>query len=112
MLRRIIDRTRHTFNAAVAEVGALDEHRQAVIGFAVVSNDARHANSMLDKIGGFVTGLTEAVVIDRSIELLHVGAGERNYGPGALAAYVDDDYGADDEDDGDGDEDAQEPDAR
>ena len=49
VVRRIVDRTRNKFNAAVAEVGALDEHRRRVLGFAVVSNDARHANSMLDK---------------------------------------------------------------
>jgi uncharacterized protein YlxP (DUF503 family) len=75
VLRRIVDRTRNQFNAAVAEVGALDEHRRALVGFAVVSNDSRHANSMLDTISGFVSGLTEAVVLDRSIELLHVGDG-------------------------------------
>lgn len=73
VVRRIVDRARNHFNAAVAEVGALDQHRQALIGFAVVSNDARHANSMVDKIGSFVSGLTEAVVIGRDVELLHVG---------------------------------------
>jgi uncharacterized protein YlxP (DUF503 family) len=73
VVRRIVDRARNHFNAAVAEVGALDQHRQALIGIAVVSNDARHANSMIDKIGSFVSGLTEAVVIGRDVELLHVG---------------------------------------
>ena len=80
VVRRIVDRTRNTFNAAVAEVGALDQHRQALIGFAVVSNDASHANSMLDKIGSFVTGLTEAVVIGRDLELMHLGDGEGGRG--------------------------------
>jgi uncharacterized protein YlxP (DUF503 family) len=73
VVRRIVDRTRNQFNAAVAEIGLLDRHKQAQIGFAVISNDARHANSMLDKIGAFVSGLTEAVVIERSLELVHVG---------------------------------------
>ena len=101
VLRRIVDRTRNTFNAAVAEVGALDQHRQAEVGFAVVSNDARHANSMLDKVSGFVSGLTEAVVLDRQIELLHVGEGERSYGAGPLGggAVGDDPYRADEDDD-------------
>jgi uncharacterized protein YlxP (DUF503 family) len=82
VVRRIVDRTRNHFNTAVAEVGALDQHRQALIGFAVVSNDPRHANSMLDKIGSFVSGLTEAVVIGRDVELLHVGDSIGN--PGAF----------------------------
>ena len=73
IVRRIVDRTRNQFNAAVAEVGALDRHRACEIGLAVVSNDARHANSMLDTIVAFISGLTEAVVIDRSVELVHVG---------------------------------------
>jgi uncharacterized protein YlxP (DUF503 family) len=73
VVRRIVDRARNRFNSAVAEVGYLDEHRRAELGFAVVSNDAGHANSMLDTISAFVSGLTEAVIIDRSLELLHVG---------------------------------------
>ena len=73
VVRRIVDRTRNHFNAAIAEVGALDQHRRALIGIAVVSNDARHANSMIDKIGSFVSGLTEAVVVGRDVELLHLG---------------------------------------
>jgi uncharacterized protein YlxP (DUF503 family) len=73
VVRRIVDRTRNQFNTAIAEVGALDQHRRALIGFAVVSNDSRHANSMIDKIGSFVSGLTEAVVVGRDVELLHVG---------------------------------------
>lgn len=80
VVRRIVDRTRNHFNAAVAEVGALDHHRQALIGFAVVSNDSRHANSMIDKIGSFVSGLTEAVVIGRDVELLHVGESRESLG--------------------------------
>jgi hypothetical protein len=77
VVRRIVDRTRSTWNAAVAEVGYLDEHRRAELGFAVVSNDSGHANSMLDKIGAFVSGLTEAIVLDRNIELISLGAGRQ-----------------------------------
>jgi uncharacterized protein YlxP (DUF503 family) len=75
VVRRVLDRTRNEFNAAVAEIGHLDEHRRAEIGIAVVSNDGGHANSMIDKITAFASGLTEAVVLDRSIELLHIGDG-------------------------------------
>lgn len=72
VVRRIVDRTRAKFNAAVAEVDALDVHRRAVIGVSVVSNDARHANSMIDRITSFMAGLTEAVVVERTLEILHV----------------------------------------
>ena len=104
VVRRVVDRTRHAFNAAVAEVGYLDEHRRALIGFAVVSNDGRHANSMLDKISSFASTLTEAVVLDRSIELLHVGQDEARLVGGTYDA----DHNAGDFDD-DGDADDEEP---
>jgi uncharacterized protein YlxP (DUF503 family) len=73
VVRRIIDRTRNQFNAAVAEVASMDDHRTAVLGFSVVSNDGRHASSMLDTISSFAAGQTEAVVLDRSVELIHIG---------------------------------------
>jgi uncharacterized protein len=71
VVRRIIDRTRGKFNAAVAEVAEMDSHRRAVIGVAVVSNDGRHANAMLDQISAFMVSLTEAVLTDRSLDILH-----------------------------------------
>jgi uncharacterized protein YlxP (DUF503 family) len=72
VVRRIVDRTRAKFNAAVAEVADLDSHRRAVIGVSVVSNDTRHANSMLDHISVFMSGLTEAVVVERTLEIMHI----------------------------------------
>jgi uncharacterized protein YlxP (DUF503 family) len=83
IVRRIVERTKAKFNASVAEVEDMDVHRRAVIGVAVVSNDARHANSMLDTISAFMAGLTEAVLTDRSLEILHV-AGEPAGMPGLL----------------------------
>jgi uncharacterized protein len=71
IVRRIIDRTKSKFNLAIAEVDALDAHRSAVIGFAVVSNDTRHVNSMLDRISAFMSGVTEAVCVGRTLEIIH-----------------------------------------
>jgi len=73
VVRSILDRARSRFNVAAAEVDALDIHRRAVLGFAVVSNDARHVQSMVDKITAFVEQATEALLVDRHVELVHVG---------------------------------------
>jgi uncharacterized protein YlxP (DUF503 family) len=73
IVRKVLDRTANKFNVAAAEVGLQDTHRQAVLGFAVVSSDRRHANAMLDSIASFVEGAGEAVVMDRSTELVSVG---------------------------------------
>ncbi len=73
VIRAILDCARSRFNVAAAEVADNDAHTRAVLGFAVVSNDGRHANSMIDEITSFVAGAGAAVVVDRTMEILHVG---------------------------------------
>jgi uncharacterized protein YlxP (DUF503 family) len=73
VVRRILDRARSRFNVAAAEVDDNDVHRRAVLGFTVVSNDAGHVNSMVDEVTAFVSGATEALVVDRFFEIIHVG---------------------------------------
>ena len=51
----------------------MDVHRRAVLGFVVVSNDRRHANSMLDHIADFAVSNTEAELIDRQVEIANFG---------------------------------------
>lgn len=73
VVRRIVDRARNKFQVAAAEVGELDVHRRAVLGFSVVSNDVSHVHSVLDKLSSFVSGATEALVVGRDVEVLHFG---------------------------------------
>ena len=75
VLRSLLDRMRAKFNVAAAEVEAMDDHRHAVVGFSVVSNDSAHANSMLDTIAEFVVSARGAVVTDHSLELIHMADG-------------------------------------
>ncbi|MBK6848741.1 MAG: DUF503 domain-containing protein [Proteobacteria bacterium] len=72
-LRRLIDRTRAKFNAAVAEVGGQDSWQRAVVGLVVVGNDGAHVRSMLDTICAFTEQLYVAQILDRELELLHYG---------------------------------------
>ncbi len=76
VVRRIVDRLRHRYNVALAEVDELDSHRRAVLGLAVVSNDVRHVNSMLDTLVAAIAGASEALVVDRKMEILRLGEGE------------------------------------
>lgn len=71
VVRRVIDRVRHKFNAAVAEVDDLDAHRRATIGITVVSNDTSHASSMLETITSFVSTASSGVVLDVATEIEH-----------------------------------------
>ena len=75
VVKSILERARGRFHVAAAEVEDLDAHRRATLGFAVVSNDARHAQSILDKLVGFVAGATQAELIDQSRSIEHYDLG-------------------------------------
>lgn len=70
-MRRVIDRARQSFNAAVSEVGAQDNLDQGEIGVCVASSDQAHANKMVDTIATFIEA--EHRVRARKVEFIHVG---------------------------------------
>lgn len=72
VVRRIVQRTRNEFEISVAEVDNLDLHQKATIGFAVVTNDSRLANSILSKVVDFVDDLYLAQVVKSDLEVIHV----------------------------------------
>lgn len=70
VVKGIVSRLQHTFNASVAEVGANDNHQRAEIGLALVGNDRRLINSKLDKALNFIEALRLAEVIDTDLEII------------------------------------------
>ncbi|MEM9068875.1 MAG: DUF503 domain-containing protein [Myxococcota bacterium] len=73
IVRKVVDRTRGRFNVAVAEVEALDVHQRAVIGFAVLANEAAHCDRMVEEIASFVERLKVAPIEWRKTQRLSVG---------------------------------------
>jgi uncharacterized protein YlxP (DUF503 family) len=72
--RRIVlslkDRIAHSHNVSIAEVGALDEHRRAIIGIAMVANEKPYVEGGLSKLVDFVKMVPSVNLIDYQIELL------------------------------------------
>lgn len=70
VIKRVLHRTRNTFNVAAAEVEDLDVPGSAVIGIVGVSNDRRFLEGMLQKVETFVDQLELAEITDahRSFE--------------------------------------------
>lgn len=65
VVRSLIDRLRHRFEASVAEVGDQDRLKSALIGIAVVSEGARHAAELMDSIVEYAESqMFEADIID------------------------------------------------
>lgn len=73
VVKSLLERVRSRFNVAAAEVGLLDDHVRAELAFAVISNDAKHANSMLDKISAFCEANTEAEIGGIHVEIVPMG---------------------------------------
>src|SRR5882762_4739540 len=74
VVKKVLERAKSRFNVAAAEVDDMDAHRRATLGFVVVSNDAQHANSMIDTIRGFVASTAaDAIVIDSDWDVVRFG---------------------------------------
>lgn len=70
VVRSAIDRLRHRFHVAGAEVAENDVHNHAVLGFAYVSNDARHAAAVLGQVLEFLRNSPDALVGEHELEVL------------------------------------------
>jgi uncharacterized protein len=67
VLRRVKDRVRNKFNAAIAEVEEQDLWQRGVLGLALVGNDRRFVESALDEVVRFVRDMTETTNVEREI---------------------------------------------
>jgi hypothetical protein len=70
VLRSLKDRVRNQFEVAVAEVDHLDNWQRATLAVAYVSNDARHADSVVAKAIDFIETHVDGDVLDTSLEIL------------------------------------------
>lgn len=61
--RSLTDKTRHKFNASVAEVGTQDAHQTLTLGVAVVSGEWAHSRNMLDEIIRFMEENADAELV-------------------------------------------------
>jgi uncharacterized protein YlxP (DUF503 family) len=69
ILNSVKGRVRARFNASIAEVDDLDLWQKSTLGVAVVSNDRRHVNSILEKIRATVEREDRLDLLDYTIEI-------------------------------------------
>ena len=72
MVKSLIDKVRHKFEAAIAEVGDNDLWQKARIGVAVVGNDSQLLNTRLSQIMKFVENQYLVEIIDSQVELCYL----------------------------------------
>jgi uncharacterized protein len=72
VVKSLIEKVRHRFEASVAEVEDQDLWQKATIGVALVGNDARLLTSRLDQINSFIENQHLAEIVDSHVELCYL----------------------------------------
>lgn len=70
-LRKIKDKFFSHFKILLSEVDDLDLWQRSSLGFAVVGNDKRLVESIIEKAVNFIEFKDGAEVIDRAVEIIH-----------------------------------------
>lgn len=72
VIRRIKDRTLNNFKIPVSEVDSHDTWQRAEVGFAVVGNDRRNIEGMIQRISNFIEELGMVQISDQYAEIINV----------------------------------------
>ncbi|OGR25493.1 MAG: hypothetical protein A2139_13780 [Desulfobacca sp. RBG_16_60_12] len=72
VIKSLMERVRHKFEAAVAEVGDNDLWQKARIGVALVGNDSHLLEARLQQIMKFMENQHLAEIIDSQVELCYL----------------------------------------
>jgi hypothetical protein len=72
VVKSLVEKVRHRFDAAAAEVEDHDLWQKAQIGLALVGNDPQNLSSRLDQIMKFMENQHLAEIIDSQVELCYL----------------------------------------
>jgi len=72
VVKSLIEKVRHKFDAAIAEVGDNDLWQKAKIGVALVGNDSQLLESRLQQIMKFMENQHRAEIIDSQVEFCYL----------------------------------------
>lgn len=72
VVKSLIEKVRHRFEASVAEVEDHDLWQKAKIGIALVGNDARLLSTRLDQISSFIENQHMAEILESRVELCYL----------------------------------------
>lgn len=70
IVRSITDKVKNRYNVSISEVESQDIHNYIVVGFAAVSSDTRHVQSVLQNVLDYIENNCDAEVVDSYVEIL------------------------------------------
>ena len=72
VVRSMVDKVKHKFNVAIAEIGSNDKWQKIELGVSTVGNDRRHIDASLSTVLSFLDSLYLAEIVDSQIEIFNV----------------------------------------
>lgn len=72
IVRSMVDKVKHKFNVAIAEIGSNDKWQKIELGVSTVGNDRRHIDASLSTVLSFLDSLYLAEIVDSKIEIFNV----------------------------------------
>src|SRR5512147_2527296 len=72
VLKSLIEKVRHRFDAAIAEVADNDLWQKAQVGVALVGNDSQLLQARLDQILNYMENHFQAEIIDSHVEFCYL----------------------------------------
>ena len=72
IVKSMVDKVKHRFNVAIAEVGSNDKWQKIELGVSTVGNDRRHLDASLNKVLTFLESLYLAEIVHYETELINI----------------------------------------
>jgi uncharacterized protein YlxP (DUF503 family) len=72
IVKSMVDRVKHKFNVAIAEIGSNDKWQKIELGVSTIGNDGRHVDASLNNVLAFLESLYLAEIVDYRTEIIHV----------------------------------------
>ena len=72
IVKSMVDKVKHKFNVAIAEVDSNDKWQKIELGLSTVGNDRRHVDASLNKVLTFLESLYLAEIVDSRIDIFNV----------------------------------------
>jgi uncharacterized protein YlxP (DUF503 family) len=70
VIKSLIERLKSRYNISIAEIDNLDSWQSALIGFACVSNETKHVQSVINNVIGFIDHDGRLEITAQDIEIL------------------------------------------
>lgn len=72
VVKSMVDKVKHKFNVAIAEIGSNDKWQKIELGVSTVGNDRRHIDASLSTVLAFLDSLYLAEIVDSKTEIFNL----------------------------------------